>query len=283
MNDSTSRASYSKISHVPRREIAARFYYLGGSGSNARVVMRLTSRSTQRYCSMPELPDLTTNGDTSNLVLLCAEHNRVPEKSFARQCIDYARGELGKHPQMELIAQTTAPIIVGSLLGIIVGNSWSSLLYGLGAGVVGGYLTLVAVWIIIFLVHLKRAPATLFKQKQDEIVALNSLVAELRKADQAKANKAQLVTNLVALHAQGTGLFQKLKTGRGLKQGDIVAWQKRTADYLEQAKGQSYATEFMHTHNMLPPGESSFAVPELVAWIYPRLNLLMEYIRASRD
>lgn len=232
---------------------------------------------------MPELQDPETDTNTSNLALLNAAENETPEKSFARQCIEHAWRELWKPSQVQLIAETSAPVIVGFTLGFIAGTKWSSLLWGLGSGVVSGVLTLVAVWLVIFLVNLKRAPATLFRQKQDEIAALNALLAERRKADQAKANNAQLVTNLLALHAQGTRLFQALKTGRGLKQGDIAEWQKRTANYLEQAKGQSYAAEFMHTHDMLPPGDNSSAMPELVAWIYPRLKLLMEYIRASRD
>jgi hypothetical protein len=230
---------------------------------------------------MPELQDSSTN--TSNLALLHAAENEIPEKSFARQRIEYAWGELWKRSQVQLIAETSAPVIVGLTLGFIAGTKWASLLWGLGAGVLSGVLTLVVVWIIIFLAHLKSAPATLFKQKQDEILALRSLVTELRKANEVKTANAKVLNNLVALHAQGTRLFQALKTGRGLKQGDIAEWQKRTADYLEQAKGQSYATEFMHTHDMPPPGESSSAVPELVAWIYPRLNLLMEYIKASRN
>jgi len=229
---------------------------------------------------MPESQSPATVTSTSNLALA---ENEASEKSFLRQCVEYARGELGKHPQVELTASTSAPVITGFVLGVIAGTKWSSLFWGLGAGVLTAFVTLVFVWIIIFLVHLKRAPATLFKQKQDEISALKALVSELQKANEVKTNNAKVLTNLLALHAQGTRLFQALKTGHGLKQGDIVEWQKRTADYLEQAKGQAYATEFIHTHNMLPPGENSFAVPELVAWIYPRLKLLMEYIRASRD
>jgi hypothetical protein len=232
--------------------------------------------------SEPENPATVT--DTSNLALLHPAESEAAEKSFARQCIGYAWCELWKHPQVQLIAEISAPVIVGLPLGFIAGTKWSNLLAGLGVGALSALLTLVVVWIIIFLYHLKHAPATLFKQKQDEISALRSLVTELRKANEVKTDNATVLKNLIALHSQGTLLFQTLKNGGSPQQGQVVEWYNRTYDYLNQAKGPSYATEFTTTIDMLPPDQTCTAANrKLCAALFPRLTLLMEFIRAMRD
>jgi hypothetical protein len=209
------------------------------------------------------------------------------EHSFFRLCFEYARGKLGSHPQLELTASILAPISVGVLLAFLANLTWSSIFYGLVVGLLSGFLTLVATWITIFLVYLTGAPAALFRQKENEALALRSLVKKLETKIAVNENRAQDLRNLIALHAQGSMIFDVLKTGGNARTQNVTEWYAQTVAYLERSKGPAYATEFISTHNQLPPGETypqaSVEGREICATLYPKLQLLMNYIRALRE